>query len=147
MKRHKAVSESDLFAIASYLARPEVDAEIHAEVPDKQRAAFEKEYLEKTGNNPLPTSGKAPYYVWPPNANKYGKELRIYFNRVPPEPPCIRDLCADYGKWWKKADKWRINHADLVMRLLECGFLLGDNSGRINRVMKERFPAPEKPTP
>lgn len=141
------LSDDELYEVAIYLARPEVETVIHAELPERQREQFETDYLEKTGE-PVPSiSGRQPYYVWPPGTNKYGKELRIYFGRVPPEPPAIRHLYTDYGKWYAMRNKWRINHSNLVMQLFECGFLLGDNSNnedRIKKYMERRFPVDEK---
>jgi len=141
----KPINESDLYQVASYLANPESETEIHAEMPSKSRAKFENEYKKATQNYPLPKSSKkGPYYIWTPGTNKYGKELRIYFKRVPPEPPIIQTpLYTDEGKWYARKQCFRINHSALVMQLFECGFVLGENhrnGKRINAFMKRRFP-------
>ena len=87
-------------------------------------------------------SDSQPYYVWRPDVNKFGRQLRIYFARVMPEPPVIRKLYTDYGKWYARRGHWRINHSDLVMQLFECGFVLGakQDPKRIERFMRRRFP-------
>ena len=144
MPRRPKVSDSDLYEIATYLMREEIETEIHAELPHGHREEFEAEYKDATKDYPLPrASKKVPYYVWPAGANKYGRELRIYFKRVPPEPTPIRNLYTDFGKWYARKGCYRINHSNLVMQLFECGFVLGmnkDNQRRIKRFMRHRFP-------
>ena len=141
------MSDSDLYEVATYLARPEVEVEIHAEVPAKHQQDFEGEYATATKGYPLPKAGtRHPYYVWPEPTNKYGRELRIYFARVPPEPPPIRTLYTDYGKWHGMKGAYRINHSKLVMQLFECGFVLGrdQDADRIKQFMSTRFPVRSK---
>ncbi len=139
----KALKEDELYQAAIYLSNPEADTEIHAEMLLKNQKDFEENYKRATEDYPLPDGTEAPYYIWPPDANKYGRELRIYFKRVPPEPPIIKTLYTDHGKWYAKRDKWRINHSALVMQLFECGFVLGENADKADRIqtfMKRRFP-------
>lgn len=144
MAGHPALSDGLLFEIATYLSQSGTGTEIHAEVPFPKRKDFEQEYAVATKNYPIPASTKkAPYYVWPKGTNKQAKQLRIYFARVAPEPPPIRRLYTDHGKWHGMSSKYRINHSNLVMQLFECGFVLGDNSrnaARIARFMRRRFP-------
>ena len=143
MARRRPVTDEELFEIATYLAMPRAETEIHAEIPAKQRTAFEAEYAQATNNYPLPRVAKAPYYVWPEGTNKYGRELRIYFARVAPEPPPIKMLYTDYGKWYARQNRYRINHSNLVVQLFECGFVLGlndSNGARIAEFMGRRFP-------
>lgn len=137
-----AVTDGDLYEIATYLARPEAEVEIHAEIPSRHRLVFEDEYATATDGYPLPTAEREPYYIWPEHTNKYGRELRIYFVRVPPEPPPIRVLYTDHGKWYAKRQRYRINHSKLVMQLLRCGFVLGGEQDvdRIEEFMRRRFP-------
>ena len=139
------VSDSNLYQIAMYLMMPQTSTVIHAELPKRHRVDFETRYRAATNGHRLPHDrSRPPYYVMPDNKNKQGKQLRIYFSRVPPEPPLIRTLFTDRGKWWTGADdQYRINHSNLVMQLFECGFVLGMNSGqeqRITKFMKMRFP-------
>ena len=145
MARRPRVGDNELFEIATYLAVPETMTEIHAELPARHRAAFEREYAAASNNYPLPEADQQPYYVWPEGTNKQGRELRIYFARVPPEPPPIHRLYTDYGKWFARLNRYRINHSNLVMQLVECGFVLGmnnENSDRIAEFMRLRFPVP-----
>lgn len=141
MSRKPKVGDNALYEIATYLARPETKTEIHAELHPKARAAFDAEYAAATNGYPLPNkSDHEPYYVWRSGVNKYGRQLRIYFIRTPPEPPPIQGLYTDRNKW---RDGYRINHSNLVMQLFECGFVLGvnnQNGARINAFMRRRFP-------
>jgi len=143
MARKAKVSQEELYEIATYLSRPEIKTEIHAELPSTQKEKFEEEYLLATNGYPLPIrSDQEPYYVWTNGANKYGRELRIYFLRVAPEPPLIRTLYTDNDKW---RNGFRINHSNLVMQLFECGFILGmnTNTDRIKEFMNRKFPVLE----
>ena len=143
MTRKEPVSIDELYAIATYLARPEVQTEIHAELPERHRKKFEEEYKEATKNWPLPSPNESgPYYIWGDNTNKHGRELRVYFMPHAPEPPLI-DNFRDHGKQWHgKPCKRRINHSNLVMQLFECGFVLGPNNDydRLDGFIKRRFP-------
>ena len=143
MRGRPPVGEDELYEIAVYLSDPRMETEIHAELPNRHRVSFEEEYNRATNLKPPEASRKGPYYVWPEGTNKYGRELRIYFNRIPPEPPLIKNLIADHGKWYSRSEQYRINHSRLVMQLFECGYLLGDNSKmqqRIKDFMQKRFP-------
>ena len=144
VRRRPKVGNDELFEIATYLAVPAAKTEIHAELPAKHRAGFEAEYAAATNGYPLPNvDNRVPYYIWPEGTNKQGRELRIYFARVPPEPPPIKRLYTDCGKWYARQDRYRINHSNLVMQLFECGFVLGmndRNANRIRKFMRRRFP-------
>ena len=144
LKPKPKLNNNDLYEVATYLAMPQTRTEIRAELPERHQLKFEDEYKTATGTNPPVKSQKGPYYVWPNNMNKHGKELRIYFKRVPPVPPSIRNLYTDQGKWYIRKNLLHINHSALVMQLFECGFLLGSNEKNVKRIeqfMKKRFPA------
>ncbi len=138
------LANDELYEVATYLARPEVHTVIHAEMPERGEAGFRQKYDELTGGEPLPVpTHQGPFYVWPAGTNKYGRELRIYFRNVAPVPPVMERLYADYGKWYAMRQSYRVNHTALVFQLLECGFLIGDNSGNTERIqdfMERRFP-------
>ena len=144
MARRPRLGEDQLFEVATYLANPNAHTEIHAELPAGHQARFEAEYAAATNGYPLPArSDQEPYYIWPRGTDKRGRELRIYFVRVAPEPPPIQRLYTDYAKWYAKGNCYRINHSNLVMQLFECGFVLGKNTNNANRIaefMQRRFP-------
>lgn len=136
--------DDELYEVATYLMRPEVHTDIHAELHPNAVAGFRQQYTELTNGEALPNATDAePFYVWPENVNKYGRQLRIYFRNVAPVPPVMRRLYTDQGKWYARRESYRVNHSNLVLQLFGCGFLLGDNSGnedRITRFMENRFP-------
>ena len=136
--------DDELYEVATYLMRPEVRTEIHAELHPNVVADFRQQYRELTGGVALPTATNVePFYVWPEGVNKYGRQLRIYFRNVAPVPPVMERLYTDQGKWYARRESYRVNHSKLVAQLFECGFLLGANAGneeRIARFMARRFP-------
>lgn len=136
--------DDHLYEVATYLMRPEVEAEIHAELHPNKEDEFRQQYRELTGGIGAPAhSNSAPFYVWPQGVNKYGVQLRIYFKNLPPVPPVMEQLYTDQGKWFAKRESYRVNHSNLVRQLFECGFLLGrndTNQGRIQSFMERRFP-------
>jgi len=136
--------DDELYEVATYLMRPEVQTEIHAELHPNAVGQFQQRYLDSTqGVHPPAGADAEPYYVWPVGVNKYGKQLRIYFRNVPPVPPVMRRLYTDQGKWYARRESYRVNHSNLVFQLFECGFLLGnnaDNEERIQEFMANRFP-------
>lgn len=143
MAGYPKLGDDELYEVATYLAMPATRPEIHAEMHPNRQASFESEYAKATKQYPLPpVSNRQPYYIWRPDVNKYGWQLRIYFARTDPEPPIIRRLYTDFGKWYGKQNRYRINHSQLVLQLFECGFVLGDTQDprRIETFMRQRFP-------
>lgn len=145
MVRRPRVVERELHDIADFLRDPQVTTELHAEVPDDLRDHFEGEYFASTsGEQPPENSYTNPYWVWPRDTNKHGVEGRIYFAPFfMPVPEVVENLVTDQGAWFMRANSYRINHTNLFMQLLECGFLLGrneENLERIHRQMAQRFP-------
>ena len=138
------LNDDELYEVATYLRRPDVRTEIHAEMPPRRQAYFEGEYQARTAGYPLPAPDRqGPFYIWDAGVNKYGLELRVYFRSVPPVPPVIERLYTDYGKWYARRASYRINYNSLVFQLFDCGFVLGSNpirGGRIDTFMRNRFP-------
>lgn len=142
MAKHPLVSNNDLYVIASYLAQPAANTEIHAELPKRHQQRFEDEYRLATHLEVPTNTEEEPYYVWPEGTDKYGRELRIYFTPVQPIPQCVENLRSK-SKWFAKREQHRINHSNLVMQLFQCGFVLGSNShnqDRISEFMRRVFP-------
>ncbi|CAJ2377643.1 MAG: conserved hypothetical protein [Arenicellales bacterium IbO2] len=103
--------------------------------PDKQRE-FRAKYLNTTGQ-PVSLSGKsAPFYIWPKDVNKYGTELRVYFDGDAATTPDPSGLFNVKPGW---AGGLRINKNDFIWALFEVGFLLGENVGR-DSVVKANVP-------
>ena len=148
MARKPRLPDDELYEVATYLMRPEVEAEIHAEMHPNSAATFQQQYNDLTGGVALPIADRTgPFYIWPVTVNKYGIELRIYFRNVAPVPPVMERLYTDQGKWFARRESYRVTHSNLVLQLFECGFLLGvnsDNEERITEFMTRRFPAIEE---
>ena len=144
MARKPSLPDDELYEVATYLMRPEVQTDIHAEMHPHKVDEFRGQYnlLTRGANLPANTNAR-PFYVWPENVNKYGMELRIYFRNTAPVPPVMERLYTDQGKWYAKRESYRVNHSNLVLQLFECGFLLGlndINEERIRAFMAQRFP-------
>ena len=142
MARKKLLDQDDLYIVATYFAQPEVQTEIHAEIPKRRQSEFENDYHTITGLDLPNIIGREPYYVWPEGTNKQGIQLRIYFNPISPIPPQVDDLRSN-STWVAKKNKHRINHTNLVIQLFKCGFVLGSNtknSERITNMMNSKFP-------
>lgn len=141
MSRKPAISDNELNEIASYLAQPVVEVELHAELPPHRLTYFTAEYMERTRGYPLPEENDLTLQHWRPNVNKRGIQLRIYFLPIQPVPFSVENQITDRGKYFRLPNHCRINHSTLVFQLLECGFLLGPQQcrNRIERFMAERF--------
>lgn len=97
-------SEEDKFEAIGYLAVPGVISSIEATVPKGQKEKFRKEYEGKY-------SDEYPY-----EADKYGRQFRIYLNDTDGCPDFLRENLDDtYGD--------RINNTDFIDELVkEYGF-------------------------
>ena len=143
MARKPCLPDDELYEVATYLARPEVETELHAEMHPNSADNFRAEYDQLTGGMALPAPNTGGFYVWGLDVNKYGMQLRFYFKNVAPVPPVMERLYTDQGKWFAKKQSYRVNHSNLVLQLLECGFLVGMNNhnfARIQDFMARRFP-------
>lgn len=116
--------ESTLMMCLGYLANPNVNTHIEVELHPKQRKKFESAYRSLTGK-PLKYPGdKKPYYVWGPNANKYGGEFRVYYEPGKECPSQLRDITVSARG---PAGKKRINRKELVIEMFKYGFDFGKN--------------------
>ncbi len=109
--------------LVGYLSNGIRRTDIHAEMHPKKEAEFRNEYLGLTGERLSWPGDSEPFYVWPPGANKYGVQLRVYFqdngNPTPQLPEKIRVVSG------RAKGKLRINSGPFVRVLFEVGFLLG----------------------
>lgn len=127
MRGRPEVTDGDLDEVVAFLRRPEVGAEIHAEVPYRHRVRFETRYAEATGGHPLPPPESGlPYYRLRDWQNKWGAELRIYYLDVDPISEVVDNLTTDCGAWPQMPGHCRINSNNLVYRLFARGFILGE---------------------
>ena len=90
----------------------------------KQRK-FREKYFDLTRELILFTGNSTPFYVWMPGTNKYGKQLRVYFDgKVEVAPKTPKPLRVTKGR---TASGLRINGTDFVFNLFAIGFALGKN--------------------
>jgi hypothetical protein len=118
-------------------------ADLQAELLPKAVAAFAEKYRTLTGMKV--TRDTPGLYVLDRDANKWGPELRIYFDATPtqlgtldfPEFVEVRD--------GHQANQYRINSNAFFLKLLEWGFVLGPNQDfkrirtRLPPVLRESF--------
>lgn len=142
----RTISDDELFELANFLSSPDVEADIHAEVPENHKERFENIYGKLTKSYPLPLgSPSGPhYFVWVKGTNKWGIQIRLYIKAQSPLPPIVSKIATDYGAWFKKSRHYRLS-GYFLYGLFECGFVLGpiQNPGRIKEFMATKFPQPE----
>jgi hypothetical protein len=100
---------------------------IEAEMPHSAKRGFDSRYETVTGESVPDDSSTYPYYVWAEGANKWGVELRVYFNPDDSIPSFLSELMTDNSRSGYEQYDNRINNNDLIWALFENGFVLGDN--------------------
>ncbi len=98
---------------------------LEAEVPTRFQERFEETYEKEKGVRPLP--GIKRHYQT--QENRFGRELRIYFNASPYVANELRALGfhVEEGRPYNKQYQYRINSTALFDKLIKLGFHLGDN--------------------
>ncbi len=114
-------SDEDKYEAIGYLAAPGVIASIEATVPKGQKEQFRKEYKNKY-------SDEYPY-----EADKYGKQFRIYLNDTDGCPDFLREnLDGAYGN--------RLNNTEFIDELVkEYGFKFTKQPQDSNSIRKLVF--------
>lgn len=126
MKNHAA-----FWQWAGYLSNPFRGTEIHAEMHPKKEREFRDQYFESTHEVILLSGKSAPFYVWKEGVNKFGKQLRVYFDG---NENAVPDTCGFNVTRGRKQGGLRINSGDFVFHLFDIGFLLGKNTGRVENI-------------
>ena len=129
---------NEFFEILGYLASPSRNTKLDVETHPRSQQPFESKYSNLAKINPIPDHHN--YYVWDHNTNKWGSEMRIYFNgnrgnipqelfniSVSPRP----GFCYDF----------RVNINKFIWKLIEYWFLLGDtqNGARIRQRVLQQY--------
>jgi hypothetical protein len=114
---------TDFFLILGYLASPERRTKLDIETHPKRQRRLEREYFGLTGVRLVPDD--VNYYVWSPNVNKWGSELRIYFRKNNNIPPSLEAM-AVAPRFSSNYHNARINNNDFVWKLIEYGFRAKD---------------------
>ena len=138
------MSIEDLILIAGYLANPERNTLVEVEMHPNSKEKFEKWYAITTNNYPLPLkTNKAPYYIWPPDTNKWGRQSRVYFSSNANIPEALRNILEPKKKntrhGYEQYDK-RFNGNNIIDKLIEIGFVIGtQDPKRIRNFIPEEY--------
>jgi hypothetical protein len=117
------MDEPEFFEILGYLTSPKRNTKLDVETHPRKQDVFENKYRQLTGVNPVPDNHN--YYVWDANADKWGTEMRIYFNGISSNiHHKLHDLIVSPRPGF--GYDFRINNNDFIWRLIEYGFLLQD---------------------
>ena len=108
-----------------YLARLKRVCKLDAELHSKSQRGFENRYSLITGAVPSASVYNINYYILHRGADKWGVELRIYFNASASNIPCsIQNMIRASRPG--QARNSRINNNRLIWCLIKHGFRLGD---------------------
>lgn len=132
------MTENEFFEILGYLASPTRNVKLDIETHPRKRESIESKYLELTGEELQ--EDNVNYYVWEEDTNKWGGELRIYFNGdLEYMPIYLRNIRVTSRPGYGYEN--RINNKDLVWDLIEYGFRIGNgqNHGPIRSHVPEGF--------
>jgi hypothetical protein len=120
------MTRQQFFEVAGYFANPNRNTRIEIEARQNTITAYNPTYQALTGAAiPL---GADSVYVLPNNADKWGREMRLYFSLTNAAnlPNLINQLMTVGGR--PGYDLWdqRLNSKDIIDELFEIGFTLGD---------------------
>ena len=115
MQSHIDSNHPDFFVIVGYLASPVRYAKIDIESAERSRTSVEARYSRLSGMLLVPGQN---YYLWPPQTNKWGSELRVYFDSNQNIPQTLSsNVQSPYY------DKSRISDNIFVWSLIQYGFI------------------------
>lgn len=124
------MNENEFFMILGYLASPQRATKLDIETHPRRRQSLEHRYSQATGQ--VPVVDNSNYYVWEPSTNKWGAELRIYFNgNLSTMPSALQEMRVASRPGF--GYEHRINNNDFIWDLIDYGFLLGDGQN-LNRI-------------
>ncbi len=118
------MTKQEFFEIAGYFANPIRITRIEIEGRQITINNYAIRYLNETGLQfPFGTDSITSL---PDNANKRGREMRIYFSSQSMIPPIITHLMTVGGR--PGYDEWdkRLNSRDIIDDLISIGFVLGN---------------------
>ncbi|HVZ55791.1 MAG TPA: hypothetical protein VG870_03955 [Chitinophagaceae bacterium] len=119
------MTRQQFFEIAGYFANPIRNTRIEIEARQNTINAYNSTYQALTGT-PIPI-GNDSVYVLPNNADKWGREMRLYFTvtNAATIPTLVNQWMTVGGR--PGYDLWdqRLNSKDIIDELFEIGFTLG----------------------
>lgn len=123
----------DFFIILGYLSSPIRITKLDIETALNTQSSVQSKYQKLAGSQLIIGNN---FYHWPVGTNKWGSELRIYFNSNRNIPASLAAMVVkprfSQGKY-----NARINNNDFVWDLIEFGFTATDtqNSNRISSMV------------
>lgn len=132
------MTDAEFFEIVGYLASQIRGTKLDIETHPSRRESLEAQYITITGE--VLHEDNINYYVWDEDTNKWGAELRIYFNgNLTTMPTTLGDL----RRTSIPSDKYenRVNKNALIWRLIACGFRVGNgqNDSLIRSYVPEEY--------
>jgi len=117
------MTDNEFFEILGYLASPLRNTKLDIETHPRRRRTLESQYELLTGDQLQ--EDNVNYYIWDHTTNKWGAELRIYFNGNLTTMPTI---LSDFRRTSRPGNGYdnRINRNDLIWELITCGFRVGN---------------------
>ena len=113
------MTEQEFYIIVGYLCNPDRNTHIEIEMHPNSRIQFEELYRISTNDYPLPkTSSVAPYYIWNEDANKWGRQSRVYFTSNVNIPEVLLNILEPNVRNTRPGN-------DLIDRLFGVGFIIG----------------------
>lgn len=120
------MNKADFFEAVGYFANPRRNTRIEVEARQRTINNYAPTYLAQTGL-PLPVTNDA-VCILPDDANKWGREMRIYFTRTDRSvlPNIIAGLETGGGRFGY--DKWnqRLNNKDIIDELFDYKYVIGE---------------------
>jgi hypothetical protein len=118
------MTRQEFFQAAGYFANPIRNTRIEIEARAKTINNYNPTYVALTGA-PIPI-GSDSVYILPDNANKWGREMRLYFNESNQAgtPHLVSQLMTVGGRPGYAIWNQRLNSKDIIDELFEIGFTL-----------------------
>lgn len=115
-----------LAKVAGYLANPARHTTLELEIPAESIIRYRSIYEAHTRDKAFPKRTKHVYVI-PKGGNKWGREMRIYFNadNTASVPPQLTALASKSNRPGYEQYNRRVNNNELIDRLIEDGFILG----------------------
>lgn len=117
-------SHKDFFLVLGYLAAPSRITKLDIETHPNKKAEVEGEYMKFSQTQLI--EDNVNYYVWEPNTNKWGSELRIYFYENINIPVDLEKMVVS-NRFANSRYNARINNNEFVWLLIKYGFKASDS--------------------
>lgn len=129
------MTQNEFFEIIGYLTSPVRNTKLDVETHPRTRQKFENNYFQRTGE--VPIEDNVNYYIWDETTDKWGSEMRLYFNgNLSTMPTLLREIRVSSRP--SSGYDHRVNNNEFVWRLIDHGFLLGN--GQNTTRIRERVP-------